>query len=170
MLFRSLRNATLTTIAPTGTLSLIAGCSGGIEPIYGIRTRRLAMGNLFLEDLHPLITAALRRAGIRDERLLRDLTSRGSIQSEARIPRKIRALFPTAHDISPDFHVRIQAAFQKYTDNAVAKTVNFPENAGPGEIKKAFLLAYREGCKGITVFRSGSRAGQILSCSDPDYC
>ncbi|HSG06334.1 MAG TPA: hypothetical protein VLB09_08045, partial [Nitrospiria bacterium] len=167
---KPLRNATLTTIAPTGTLALIAGCSSGIEPIYGISTDRLAMEKIRLAGPHPLFIRALRSAGFTKKKDLLDLSSRGSIQGETRIPRVIRSLFPTAHDISPEYHIRMQAAFQAETENGVSKTVNFPKSADVNAIRKAFFLAHREGCKGVTVFRSGAREGQVIKCLDTLYC
>lgn len=165
-----LRNATTTTIAPTGTLALIAGCSSGIEPLYGIATTRLAMEDLKLVEVHPLFLRASRRAGINSKALLNRISRQGSIQGEKKIPPEIRRLFVTAHDIPPEYHIRIQAAFQKYTDNAVSKTVNFNEKATPDQVRQAFLLAYRLGCKGVTIYRSGSRDQQVLTCANVQYC
>ena len=164
------RNATTTTIAPTGTLALIAGCSSGIEPLYGIATARIAMEDLKLVEVHPLFIRAARRAGIFNKALLNRISRRDSIQREKKIPKDIRRLFVTAHDISPEYHIRMQAAFQKYTDNAVSKTVNFPEQATPDQVRQVFLLAYRSGCKGVTIYRSGSRDQQVLTCTNVQYC
>jgi ribonucleoside-diphosphate reductase alpha chain len=165
-----LRNATTTTIAPTGTLALIAGCSSGIEPLYGVATARIAMEELKLVEVHPLFIQAARAAGIYHKDLLTRIARRGSIQRDTKIPKDLRRLFVTAHDISPEYHIRIQAAFQKYTDNAVSKTVNFPEKATPDQVRRAFLLAYRSGCKGVTIYRSGSRDRQVLTCTNVQYC
>jgi ribonucleoside-diphosphate reductase alpha chain len=165
-----LRNATTTTIAPTGTLALIAGCSSGIEPLYGIATARLAMEDLKLIEVHPLFIKAARAAGIHTKDLLTRIARRGSIQRDTKIPKNLRRLFVTAHDISPEYHVRMQAAFQQYTDNAVSKTVNFPEKATLDQVRQAFLLAYRSGCKGVTIYRSGSRDRQVLTCTNVQYC
>jgi len=165
-----LRNATLTTIAPTGTLALIAGCSSGIEPLYGIATARIAMEDLKLVEVHPLFIRAAREAGIYSKALLNRISRQGSIQKEKKIPKDLRRLFVTAHDISPEYHIRMQAAFQKHTDNAVSKTVNFPEQATPGQVRQVFLLAYRSGCKGVTIYRSGSRDQQVLTCANVQYC
>ncbi|HET6466593.1 MAG TPA: adenosylcobalamin-dependent ribonucleoside-diphosphate reductase [Nitrospiria bacterium] len=165
-----LRNATTTTIAPTGTLALIAGCSSGIEPLYGIATARIAMEDLKLVEVHPLFIRAARGAGIYSKALLNRISRQGSIQREKKIPKDLRRLFVTAHDISPEYHIRMQAAFQKYTDNAVSKTVNFPEKATPDQVRRVFLLAYRSGCKGVTIYRSGSRDQQVLTCSNVQYC
>lgn len=165
-----LRNATTTTIAPTGTLALIAGCSSGIEPLYGIATARLAMENLKLVEVHPLFIKAARAAGIYSKELLIRIARQGSVQRDTKIPKDLRRLFVTAHDISPEYHIRMQAAFQKYTDNAVSKTVNFPEKATSDQVRQAFLLAYRSGCKGVAVYRSGSRDRQVLTCTNVQYC
>jgi ribonucleoside-diphosphate reductase alpha chain len=165
-----LRNATTTTIAPTGTLALIAGCSSGIEPLYGIATARVAMEDLKLVEVHPLFIQAARRIGIYNKALMNRISREGSIQGEKKIPKNIRRLFVTAHDISPEYHIRMQAVFQKYTDNAVSKTVNFPEQATPDQVRQVFLLAYRSGCKGVTIYRSGSRDQQVLTCANVQYC
>ena len=164
------RNATTTTIAPTGTLSIIAGCSSGIEPLYAVSYMRTALDRLRLPEVHPLFLKLAKRYRFWNRKVLREITAAGSIQNIKEIPKEIREIFLTAHDISPTFHVRMQGAFQRYTDNAVSKTINFPGSAQPQDVKKAFLLAYQEGCKGITVYRSGSREHQVLTCSDPQYC
>ncbi|HEY5595113.1 MAG TPA: adenosylcobalamin-dependent ribonucleoside-diphosphate reductase [Nitrospiria bacterium] len=165
-----LRNATTTTIAPTGTLSIIAGCSSGIEPLYGIAMARTAMDNLKLVEVHRLFIKAAKKAGVYNKGLLSRIADQPSIRNDKRIPEEIRRLFVTAHDISPEYHVRMQAAFQKHTDNAVSKTVNFPEKAAPEEVRRVFLLACQEGCKGVTIYRSGSRDRQVLSCANIQYC
>ncbi|HEY5594842.1 MAG TPA: adenosylcobalamin-dependent ribonucleoside-diphosphate reductase [Nitrospiria bacterium] len=165
-----LRNATTTTVAPTGTLALIAGCSSGIEPLYGVATARIAMEELKLVEVHPLFIQAVRAAGIDHKDLLTRIARRGSIQRDTKIPKDLRRLFVTAHDIAPEYHVRMQAAFQKYTDNAVSKTVNVPVKATSGQVRQAFLLAYRSGCKGVTIYRSGSRDRQVLTCANVQYC
>jgi ribonucleoside-diphosphate reductase alpha chain len=166
------RNATVTTIAPTGTLSIIAGCSSGIEPLYGVSTIRTAINDLKLMETHPLFVESARKAGIWSRTLQSEIGSAESIQPIETLPENIRRLFVTAHDIPPAFHVRMQAAFQKHTDNAVSKTVNFPENATPKDVREVFLLAYKEGCKGVTVYRSGSRDRQVLTCAanNTQYC
>jgi ribonucleoside-diphosphate reductase alpha chain len=165
-----LRNATTTTIAPTGTLSLIAGCSSGIEPLYGIATTRIAMEDMKLVEVHPLFVRAARSAGIYNKDLIARVSRQGSIQRDPKIPKSIRRLFVTAHDISPESHIRMQAAFQKSTDNAVSKTVNFSKGATTDEVRRAFLMAFKSGCKGVAIYRSGSRDRQVLTCSDVQYC
>jgi ribonucleoside-diphosphate reductase alpha chain len=164
------RNATATTIAPTGTLSLIAHCSSGIEPLYAVSYVRTVMDQVRLLETHPLFLNIAKRYGFWNQKVQKAMTASESIQDIQEIPKEIRRLFLTAHDISPEFHARMQAAFQQYTDNAVSKTVNFPKTATPKDIRKAFLLAYHEGCKGITIYRSGSRERQVLSCTNTLYC
>ncbi len=169
---RRMRNATMTTIAPTGTLSVIAGCSSGIEPLYGVSYVRTALDQLKLVEVHPLFIHSAKRSGIYNRRLLSTIAMEESIQSVTSIPKEIRRLFVTAHDIPPERHIQMQAAFQRHTDNAVSKTVNFPQKATPSDVRRAFLLAYSEGCKGVTIYRSGSRDRQVLTCtsSNIEYC
>jgi len=164
------RNATTTTIAPTGTLSIIAHCSSGIEPLYAICYVRTALDQVKLLETHPLFLKMARRYNFWNQKVSKAIASSESIQDIREIPKEIRALFVTAHDIHPEFHARMQASFQQYTDNAVSKTVNFPKAAKQKDVRAAFMLAYHEGCKGITIYRSGSREHQILACTDPQYC
>ena len=164
------RNATVTTIAPTGTISLIAGCSPGIEPLYGVQVNRRALEGLMLTMLHPAFARMVRAEGLDLESLRADLSAAPSIQHITRIPEHIRRLFVTAHDIAPAQHVRMQAAFQRYSDSGVSKTINLPATAKTADVAEAFLLAYRLGCKGLTVFRTGSREHQVLSCSPTEPC
>jgi ribonucleoside-diphosphate reductase alpha chain len=164
------RNATVTTIAPTGTLSIIAGCSSGIEPVYALSFTRHILGDAVLPELYePFLDAAHRRGFYSDDLLMR-ITAGESIRGLPGVPDDIKRLFVTAFDIAPEWHVRMQAAFQRHTDNAVSKTINLPPGATKDDVRKAFILAYREGVKGITVFRSGSRNQQVLACADPLYC
>jgi ribonucleoside-diphosphate reductase alpha chain len=164
------RHATVTTIAPTGTISLIAGCSPGIEPLYGIRVVRRAMEGLELAMMHPGFTRLIRAHGLDRAELLSDLAASPSLQHITRIPERIRRLFITAHDVAPRQHVRMQAAFQRYSDSGVSKTINLPATATKADVADAFLLAYELRCKGLTVFRSGSRDNQVLSCSPTQPC
>ncbi len=162
--FKAMRNATVTTIAPTGTISTIAGCSQGIEPLFAIcYIRELAesLGRSLVE-INPLFENIAIREGFYSEELMKKIAKKTSVQDIEEIPEHLRGVFVTAHDISAEWHVRMQAVFQKYTDNAVSKTINFPNWATPNEIEKAYLLAYKLGCKGITVYRHGSREVQIL--------
>jgi ribonucleoside-diphosphate reductase alpha chain len=162
-----LRNATVTTIAPTGTISIIADCSPGIEPLYGISFVRTVMDDTRLISLHPAFALHAKRAGIYSKDLIRRVAAKESIQDCTDIPEPIRRLFVTAHDVSPEHHVRMQAAFQKYSDSGVSKTINLPSTATKQDVASAFRLAYQLGCKGITVFRSGSREKQVMACAIP---
>ena len=164
------RNATVTTIAPTGTISLIAGCSPGIEPLYGVRILRRALEGLEFSMVHPAFVRMLRAHGLALETFRADLESSPSIQHIDRIPREIRRLFVTAHDVPPKHHVRMQAAFQRHSDSGVSKTINLPSSATKTDVADAFLLAYELKCKGLTVFRNGSREHQVLSCSPTQPC
>lgn len=158
-----LRNATVTTIAPTGTISIIAGVSSGIEPLFAVSFTRTVMDNDALIEIHPLFEAAAQQGGFYSRELMEEIGRTGNIQAIEEIPPAVRDLFVTAHDISPEWHIRMQAAFQKYTDNAVSKTVNFSHEAKPEDIREVFRLAYELGCKGVTVYRDGSREAQVLS-------
>ena len=164
------RNATVTTIAPTGTISLIAGCSAGIEPLYGVRVLRRAMDGLELTMVHPVFARMIRAHGLELDDVQTELGASPSIQHVTRIPKDIRRLFVTAHDVAPRQHVRMQAAFQRSSDSGVSKTINLPSTATKSDVADAFLLAYELKCKGLTVFRSGSREAQVLSCSPALPC
>jgi len=164
------RNATVTTIAPTGTISMIAGCSAGIEPLYGVRVLRRLMDGLELTMVHPAFTRMIRAHGLEFDDLQSELAASPSIQQVTRIPKNIRQLFVTAHDVPPRQHVRMQAAFQRSSDSGVSKTINLPPTATKSDVADAFLLAYELKCKGLTVFRSGSREAQVLSCSPALPC
>jgi len=163
--FKYMRNATLTTIAPTGTISEIAGCSNGIEPLFAIvytkRVRETLGENLTI--VNPLFEEAAIEEGFYSEELMKKIATSTSIQHIEEIPEHVRRVFVTAHDISPEWHVRMQGAFQRYVDNAVSKTINFPHDASMNDIEEAYLLAYRLGCKGITVYRDRSRSIQVLT-------
>ena len=167
---RPLRNSTRTTVAPTGTLSIIADCTGGIEPAFALaytRQHYLDPKNpttpVRLTELNKTFEAVARERGFYSEELVEHLASGGRLRDWPDVPEDVQRRFVTAHDIAPQWHVRMQAAFQRHTDNAVSKTINFPRDATIGDVAEAYRLAYREGCKGITIYRDGSRAGQVLS-------
>jgi len=162
-----LRNATVTTVAPTGTISILADCSPGIEPLYGIRVVRTVMDGTQLVSLHPTFVRHAKRSGIYSKELIQRVAAHESIQHLTDIPEPIRRLFVTAHDLSPEQHVRMQAAFQAFSDSGVSKTINLPATAAQQDVASAFRLAYQLGCKGITVFRSGSRERQVMACALP---
>ncbi len=155
------RNATVTTVAPTGTLALIAGCSSGIEPLFALTYVRRALDSSRLEEEHPLLADALRAAGA--EGVLPTIRTMGRARGVAGVPETVSRLFATAYDVSPEVHVRMQAAFQRHTDNGVSKTVNLPRHATVADVAGAYRLAFALGCKGITVYRDGSREKQVLT-------
>ncbi len=158
-----LRNATVTTIAPTGTLSIIAGCSSGIEPLFAVSYVRTVMEGTKLVEVNPLFERVARDRGFWSRELMEKVAEAGTLRDFDEIPEDVRRVFVTAHDITPEEHVRMQAAFQKHVDNAVSKTVNFPREATPRDVEEVYKLAYRLGCKGVTVYRDGSREEQVLS-------
>ena len=160
--YNAMRNATVTSIAPTGTISIIAGTSSGIEPFFAISYVRNVMGTQLFE-VNPVFEKIAEERGFHSPELLTKVTKEGSIQRIKEIPSDVRKIFVTALDIAPEWHVRMQAAFQKYTDNAVAKTVNLPSEATLEDVKRVFLLAYKLKCKGITVYRYGSKSEQVLT-------
>jgi ribonucleoside-diphosphate reductase alpha chain len=165
--YPGMRNATVTTIAPTGSISIIAGCSSGIEPIFAVSFVRQILEGAKLFEVNPLFEKAAKERGFYSEKLLRKIAQTGSIQHIRSIPSDIKKIFKTALDIKPEWHVRMQAAFQKYTDNAVSKTVNLNQNAAFNDVKKAFELAYKMKCKGITAYRYGSKPQQVLYIGKP---
>ncbi len=160
---RFMRNATVTTIAPTGTISLLAGVSSGIEPIFAVVHQRRMLDDTIVEQVHPLFVRQLRKAKVYSRKIMDQVTQKGDLNDISGLPDSIKRLFRTAHDISPLWHVKIQAAFQKHTDNAVSKTVNFPADATIEDVARAFEQAADENCKGITIYRNGSRSRQVIS-------
>ncbi len=162
------RNATRTTIAPTGTLSIIAGCSSGIEPLFALSYTRTILEGTQLTEVNPLFEEFARREGFYSEELMKEVGQKGRLRDVKGVPEKVKRLFVTAHDITPEWHVKMQAAFQKSTDNAVSKTVNFPHDATREDVARVYMLAYEEGCKGITIYRDRSRESQVLSTREKD--
>jgi ribonucleoside-diphosphate reductase alpha chain len=163
------RNATLTTIAPTGTISIIAGpCSSGIEPLFAIVYYRNVMDNDKLVEVDPLFEEIARERGFYSRELMERIAETTSIQEIEGIPEDVKRIFVSAHDISPEWHVRMQAAFQKYVHNATSKTINFPHDATAEDVRKAYLLSYALGCKGITIYRDRSREEQVLNVGYKD--
>ena len=163
-----LRNATCATIAPTGTLSIIAGCSSGIEPLFALSFIRNVMDNDKLLEVNPNFKEVANDRRFYSRELMDEIAKRGSIKKIKQIPKDVRKVFVTAHDVSPDWHIRMQAAFQKYTDNAVSKTVNLPRDATVEDVMKVYNLANELGCKGVTIYRDGSKENQVLSFSQKD--
>ncbi|MBI4682518.1 MAG: adenosylcobalamin-dependent ribonucleoside-diphosphate reductase [Nitrospirae bacterium] len=162
-----LRNATTTTIAPTGTLSLIAGCSSGIEPLFAIAYKRLVL-DTELYEIHPYFLEVAKKRGFYNTGLIRNIGAKGSLRGFKEIPPDVKKHFVTAHDISYADHIEMQAAFQEFTDNAVSKTINLKHRATRDDVAKAFLLSYEKGCKGITVFRYGSKPGVLVKLDEVD--
>ncbi len=158
-----LRNATVTTIAPTGTLSIIASCSSGIEPLFAVSFVRNVMEGTKLLEVNPYFEKVAKERGFWSRDLMERIADKGSLHDFTEIPEDVKAVFVTAHDISPMEHIAMQAAFQKYVDNAVSKTVNFSHDASPNDVEDVYMLAYTLNCKGVTVYRDGSREDQVLS-------
>jgi len=164
--YHAMRNATITTIAPTGSISIIAGCSSGIEPLFAIAFMRKVLEGTRLFEINPLFEMMAKERGFYSAGLLEEIASTGSVQGIKEVPEDVKRVFVTALDIGPKWHVRMQAAFQKHTDNAVSKTVNLPQNATVKDVEKVFRLAYRLKCKGITVYRYGSKPEQVLNIGE----
>ena len=162
---RRVRNATLTTIAPTGTISIIAGCSSGVEPIFALAYIRNVMDNTELPEAHPALERILKERGLYSEGLMKGIAAVGGLH-DMDVPDDLKGIFVTAHDVSPEWHIRMQAAFQDHVDNAVSKTVNFSNQARPEDVERVYLLAYELGVKGVTIYRDGSRQDQVLNIGE----
>ena len=158
-----IRNATVTTIAPTGTISIIANSSSGVEPLFAVSYVRQVMDKNILVEVNPLFEKIAKAEGFYSEALMQRIAEHGTIHDITEIPESIREIFVTAHDITPEVHISMQAAFQKHVDNAVSKTVNFPNDATMEDVEKVYRLAYESNCKGVTIYRDGSRDEQVLS-------
>ena len=158
-----IRNATVTTIAPTGTLSIIANCSSGVEPLFAVSYVRTVMDNDRLVEVNPLFEDLAVKRGFYSRELMQLIADHGSVEGIEEVPADVQRVFVTAHDIAPEWHIRMQAAFQKHTDNAVSKTVNFANEATPDDVRAVYDLAYELGVKGVTIYRDGSKEGQVLT-------
>ncbi|HZY30824.1 MAG TPA: adenosylcobalamin-dependent ribonucleoside-diphosphate reductase, partial [Candidatus Methylomirabilis sp.] len=158
---KRLRNSTVTTIAPTGTISIIANCSSGIEPIFAVAFSHI-VGDRHLTFVNPIFEQVAKRRGFHSEELMQQVARRGTVRGMEGVPEDVQRVFVTAHEIDPAWHVKMQAAFQKQTDNGVSKTINLPNSATPEDIANAYLMAYKLGCLGITVFRDGCKDTQVL--------
>ncbi|MBI5183401.1 MAG: vitamin B12-dependent ribonucleotide reductase [Nitrospinae bacterium] len=163
-----LRNATTTTIAPTGTLSIIANCSSGIEPIFAVSYVRHVMDNDELIEVHPEFERIAKERGFYSKELMKKIARKGDLYGISGIPEDVCRLFVTAHNITPTWHVKMQSIFQRYTDNAVSKTVNFLHDTSVEGVREVYMQAYRMGCKGITIYRDGSRDKQVLNVETRD--
>ena len=160
--FGAFRNATVTTVAPTGTISIIAGCSSGIEPLFAVSFMRNVLGGARLFETNALFEKTAKTRGFYSAKLLEEIARTGSVQQTKGVPDDVKRLFVTALDIDPVWHVKMQAAFQKFTDNAVSKTVNLPNDAKVEDVQEIYDLAWQLKCKGVTVFRYGSKPEQVL--------
>jgi ribonucleoside-diphosphate reductase alpha chain len=158
-----LRNATLTTIAPTGTISMICGVSGGVEPIFAVAYTKTVMDGIPFIEVNPLFEKYAKEYGFYSEELMAKIAEHGTVHGLPEVPTWVQEVFITAQEIKPEWHVRMQAAFQEFTDNAVSKTINFPNSATREDVAKAYRLAYELNCKGLTVYRDGSREVQVLT-------
>lgn len=162
------RNATVTTIAPTGTISIICDASSGIEPQFALVYKRNVMDNDVLLEVNPYFEQVIKSAGLYTKELMQEIEKTGSIQNIEEIPEEIRKVFVTAHDITPTDHLQMQAVFQKYTDNAVSKTINLKKDATVEDVKDIYMYAYKNGIKGVTIYRDGSRESQVLSIGNSE--
>ncbi|MFQ5975918.1 MAG: hypothetical protein ACE5J5_06370, partial [Candidatus Hydrothermarchaeales archaeon] len=160
--YKTMRNASITTIAPTGTISIIANTVSGIEPLFAVSFFRRVMEGTRLLEVNPAFERIAKRGGFYNKELLKKIARTGSIRDIKEIPKKVQSIFATAMDISPEWHVKMQAKFQKHVDSAVSKTVNLPNDASIDDVKRIYMMAYKLNCKGITVYRYGSKREQVL--------
>jgi ribonucleoside-diphosphate reductase alpha chain len=158
-----IRNATVTTIAPTGTISIIANASSGVEPLFAVSFIRQVMDKNILVEVNPIFEQVAKERGFYSQELMEQIAQHGTIHDIPELPEDVRRNFVTAHDITPEDHIHMQSAFQRHTDNAVSKTVNFPNTATVADVEMVYRLAYKTGCKGVTIYRDGSRDEQVLS-------
>jgi ribonucleoside-diphosphate reductase alpha chain len=165
---KPVRNATSSTIAPTGTISIIANSSSGIEPLFAVSYVRQVLDNDILVEVNPLFEKIARERGFYSPELMKLIAQHGTVKDIDQVPEDVRRIFVTSHDITPEDHIRMQAAFQRYTDNAVSKTVNFCNTASKEDVATVYRLAYQQGCKGVTIYRDGSRDMQVLSVGKKD--
>jgi ribonucleoside-diphosphate reductase alpha chain len=165
--YSAMRNATTTVIAPTGSISIIAGVSSGIEPIFAVAFVRNILGGKRLLEINPVFERYAKEYGFYSTKLMLRIARTGSIQDISEVPKDIRRIFKTAHEIPYAQHIKVQASFQKYVDNSVSKTINLPAGASQKDVERAFKLAYKLGCKGITIYRYGSKPEQVLSFVAP---
>jgi len=161
--FPPMRNATVTTIAPTGTISIIAGCSSGVEPLFALTFHRIVLDDDRLLEVHPYFEQLAKEHGFYSPELMEKISREGSIRDIEEIPEELRNIFVVAHDTAPEWHVRMQAVFQRYTDNAVSKTINFPNDATVEDVHNTYMMAWKESCKGLTIYRDRSRDVQVLN-------
>ncbi|MBS3818645.1 adenosylcobalamin-dependent ribonucleoside-diphosphate reductase, partial [bacterium] len=158
-----IRNGTVNTIAPTGTISLIAGCSSSIEPLFALSYVRNVLSGTKMFEIHPIFEKEIQKRGLYSKELMGKIGKSGSIKNIPELPEELKDLFITSFDVSPEMHLRVQAAFQKYTDNSVSKTINLPQDATVEDISHIYLRAHELKCKGITIYRYGTKKDQVLS-------
>jgi ribonucleoside-diphosphate reductase alpha chain len=161
--YKYMRNSTITTIAPTGTIGIIADTSGGVEPQFSLAYTRVSLDNQELIYTNKYLEKELKKRGLFTEDIMVKISKTGSVVDVEELPEDIKKVFVTSREISPEWHIKMQAAFQKYTHNAVSKTINMPFEATIDDVKQAYFLAYKLGCKGITIYRDGSRQIQVLT-------
>ena len=158
-----LRNATRLSIAPTGSISMIADCSAGIEPLFALSYMKRVMGGKEFFYVDQNFKDALDEKGLKSDDIVEDVLNQASIQHIEKLPKDIRRVFVVAHDINPEWHVKMQAAFQKHVDNAISKTVNFPNSATIKDVERVYMTAWKLGCKGITLYRDRSKGEQVIN-------